>query len=174
MTPDLNTTEKAPSGWTEAASGAFILLWGFIGIAGLLWRPAIWQDDYGLDPGPGLLPLIVITGLLLGGAILLIKGLRHLARTPRSATQAELRQEREPTLVAAALLVSVIVYVLALKSIGFIPATLVFCTIWITAVFLRDGATNVLRTSAVSLAATAAITAAVYVVFQRLIGVPLP
>lgn len=174
MTPNLNTTEKAPSGWTEAASGAFILLWGFVGVAGLLWRPAIWQDDYGLDPGPGLLPLIVIAGLLLGGSILLVKGLRHLAHAPRETVKVELREEREPTLIAAALLVSVIVYVLALKSIGFIPATLVFCTIWISAVFLRDGATGVLRTSAVSLVAAAAITAAVYVVFQRLIGVPLP
>jgi hypothetical protein len=174
MTPDPNTSDKAASGWTEAASGAFILLWGFIGVAGLLWRPAIWQDDYGLDPGPGLLPLIVIAGLLLGGAILLIRGARHLAREPREIVKAELREEREPTLISAALLVSVIVYVLALKSIGFIPTTLVFATVWITAVFLRDGADNLLRTSAISLAAAAAITAAVYVVFQRLIGVPLP
>ncbi len=174
MTPNLNTTEKAPSGWTEAASGAFILLWGFIGVAGLLWRPAIWQDDYGLDPGPGLLPLIVIASLLLGGSILLVKGLRHLVHAPRGAVKVELREEREPTLIAAALLISVIVYVLALKSIGFIPATFVFCTIWIIAIFLRDGATGVLRTSAVSVVAAAAITVAVYVVFQRLIGVPLP
>ena len=174
MSPDVNTSDKAASGWTEAASGAFILLWGFIGIAGLLWRPAIWQDDYGLDPGPGLLPLIVIAGLLLGGAALLVKGARHLAHTPRDVVKAELREEREPTLISAVLLVSVIVYVLALKSVGFIPSTLVFTTVWITTVFLRDGATNLLRTSAVSLAAAAAITAAVYVVFQRLIGVPLP
>lgn len=174
MTPDPHTSDTATSGWTEAASGAFILLWGFVGIAGLLWRPAIWQDDYGLDPGPGLLPLIVIAGLLVGGATFLIKGACHLARAPRGILRAELAQEREPTLVAGALLASVIAYVLALKSIGFIPATLVFATVWITAVFLRDGATSLLRTSLVSLASAAAITAAVYVVFQRLIGVPLP
>lgn len=174
MPADPSTSNKAASGWTETASGVFILLWGFIGVAGLLWRPAIWQDDYGLDPGPGLMPLIVIAGLLLGGTALLIQGAVHLARAPRGTAKAELRREREPTILAAALLVSVIVYVLALKSVGFIPTTLVFATVWITTVFLRDGATAPLRTSAIALSTAVAITAGVYLVFQRLIGVPLP
>jgi hypothetical protein len=174
MIPDPNTSDTATSGWTEAVSGVFVLLWGLIGVAGLLWRPAIWQDDYGLDPGPGLLPLIVTAGLLVGGAALVIQGVAHLARGPRGAARAALRQEREPTVMAAALLLSVIAYVLALKSVGFIPSTLVFAGVWITTVFLRDGATGLLRTAGIALLAAAAITASVYLVFQRLIGVPLP
>lgn len=174
MSQDTNLSDKALSGWTEAASGVFILLWGMVGVAGLLWRPEIWQDDYGLDPGPGLLPLIVIAGLLLGGAALAVTGALRLARAPRGAASRELRREREPAAIAAALLGSIIAYVLALKGIGFIPSTLVFASLWITVVFMRDGAAGFLRTLAVSVAAATAITAAIYLVFQRLIGVPLP
>jgi len=174
MSADPSTSDKAASGWTEAASGVFILLWGLVGVAGLLWRPAIWQDDYGLDPGPGLLPLIVIAGLLVGGVLLMIQGALHLARAPCGAVSTALRQEREPTVMATALLASVIAYVLALKGVGFIPATLVFAAVWITTVFLRDGATGFLRTFGIALVAAAVITASVYFVFQRLIGVPLP
>ena len=55
----------------QLAAGFYLGLISFIGWLSLINTPALWTNEFGVDPGPELLPVIVLT-LLSGGALTLL------------------------------------------------------------------------------------------------------
>lgn len=170
----LETAPETFGGWLDLGGGLFVLAWGAAGLLGLLSRPGLWRDDHGLDPGPALLPGIVVACLLAGGLALAAKGAAAAARTRPGSLRAVLSREAGPGAVAGLLLVSVIAYAILMRAIGFAWVTPVFAAAWIAAIGWRDGAARLPRTLVRAALGGLAITALVALVFQRLIGVPLP
>jgi hypothetical protein len=126
----------------------------------------------GPDPGPALLPEMLLWILGFGGAVqTILVGYR--------AWRAQgFREDDEFTLsrlwVPALLLVSVILYEQALRSVGYVVSSLVFAVVWVPIVHWRSGG-GFKRRHVVQLPLEAvAIALALYVLFRHGIRVPLP
>ena len=153
------------------AAGAFLALWSLAGWWSFLTTPALYRYDYGVDPGPGLLPGIVLAVLSVGALLLIGTGVRQLVSEP--GDHRYWRRLGDGALVPTLFVASLLVYVPAIDAIGYLPASglLAFC--WIAALGLRhrDGTTRSIALTAA--AATLVGVGAIYLVFVVLIGVPV-
>jgi len=117
------------------AAGAFIALWAVAGWYSFLTNSQIIGQDFDTDPGPGLLPAIVLM-ILTGGSLILmgagLYGLGHF-RAPPIAWGRMVRQLAMPLL----LVVSLLGYIPLIHAIGFIAANAVFASAWM--MFLGAG-----------------------------------
>ena len=170
--------ERQPHPARDVFVGLFILAWacaGWISIAG----NAYIFNDVGLDPGPSLLPIAVLSILSVGGlAILASGGVRALrTRIPQTARPHGLARSLRPHLVPAALLVSMVAYPALMTVIGYTAATVVFVLGWILALTgwrrLADGRARLFALLGAVLA-TAAVAAILYTGFVVVIHAPLP
>jgi len=147
-----------------------------VGIAAVGWLsldrdPALRTHDFGTDPGPALVPRLLLVALAIGGAALMVHGGFGLTRRgPRAPMAAEgARRFLWPTLFVASLLV----YQRALPLAGYPAATFAFCAAWILVLTRREGWLTV-RSAGVGVGAAVVITAAIYHVFKGFVRVPLP
>jgi len=155
----------------QIAAGAFLALWALAGWWSFVTTPALRADFYGVDPGPDLLPLIVLTVLSLGALVLIGGGLRRIATEPGNARY--WRQLVDGSLAPMLFVASLVVYVLAMTAIGYLLASGLLAFLWIVFLGLRhrDEPTRaVVLTAAL---ATVVGVGAVYVIFVHLIGVPV-
>lgn len=153
------------------AAGLFFAAWAAAGWVSLLRNPEIVGVDFGQDPGPGLMPAIVLT-LLTGGSLVLVgAGLATRSRPPRPRLDwgGMARQAVKPALLVLTLLG----YVPLVRAVGFVPASAGFAVAWMLALaapaLRREGA----RAIVPILAGTAAGVGLIYFVFIYWIGVPL-
>jgi len=152
-------------------AGAFLALWSLAGWWSYFTTPALYRDDYGGDPGPGLLPIIVLATLSVGALLLTVKGVRQLLSEPGDARYWQ--RLGDGALVPMLFVASLLVYVSVINAIGYLLASGLLAFFWIAALGLRhrDGTTR----SIVLIAAAATVVGvgAIYVVFVVLIGVPV-
>ena len=153
------------------AAGAFLALWSLTGWGSFLTTPALYRGDFGVDPGPGLLPVIVLAVLSAGALLLVGTGVRQLVSEP--GDDRYWRRLVDGTLVPALFFASLLVYVSVMNVIGYLLASglLAFCWIAALGVRHRDGTTRSIALTAA--AATLVGVGAIYVVFVVLIGVPV-
>lgn len=172
------TVADPPAPARDVAVGLFILVWACVGWIALPGSPRLF-DDTGLDPGPALLPLVVLTTLSVGGLAILVTGIVGLLRAaPRTETpHAPLAMRLHPHLVPAALLATLAAYPSVMQGIGYTAATAIFVLGWILALtawrHLPDRNARVLA-AVVALGAAAAVVALLYASFVVVIHAPLP
>jgi hypothetical protein len=162
------------SGWLDLASGVFTLVWGALGCYGLYLRPNLFADDHGLDPGPGLMPAIVITIITSGGFLLAIRGAWLIVSGAGGDWHKSLLGEFAAIRIGILLFLSTLGYAVLLKSVGFALLTPVLAAPWIAIIAIRDGAPASPKTAFFAVLSSILLTAVIYLVFRRLIGVPLP
>ena len=166
-----NNSSKKRDPRNDIAAGIFLAAWGVVGWSVAAGTPALWSDEYGADPGPGLLPAIVLTILSMGSLILFLGGIRRLLieRVPPGYWRGLWRHALIPTLLVATLLI----YFPAIKIVGFIPASAVFAFGWMVTIGFKnyEGRAKALLLQAA--AGTIIGVGLIYFVFVRLIGVPL-
>lgn len=155
----------------QLAAGTFLGLWSLLGWWSVIGTPALWSDEYGADPGPGLLPKLVLSMLSLGALILLADAARRiLLEPPPAGYWPGLRRH---TLMPALFLASLLILIPAIDTLGFIPASGGFAFAWMVVLGHRsgEGAPGAL----LPLAAAGAVIGVglIYFVFVYLIGVPL-
>jgi hypothetical protein len=165
------TTGPLRESRNQIAAGAFLALWSLAGWSSFLTTPALHTDDYGVDPGPDLLPYIVLVTLSLGAVLLIGAGLRRSFAEP--GDNRYWRQLFDGSVAPALFVVSLIVYVVAIDAIGYLISSVIVAFAWMTVLGLRDrdGPTTAVVTKAAL--ATAIGIGAIYVVFVYLIGVPV-
>ena len=151
------------------------ILLALCGIAAwsLYTNPSIYGFDYAPDPGPGLLPVIVIA-LLVGCSIALgILGIWRMstAREGRSTflSTGLLKEYAYPL----AMILSLLIVQYTMIRFGFLAAAIPFALVWCSAIAFQDGMPLTVRNSAVFAVEAVFIAVATQVVFVRLIGVPL-
>ena len=164
--------ERARQGLTDLVSGMLLLGIGIVGWIALRRNATLTRFDFGTDPGPALLPTLLLIALLAGGAALVVLGGVRLraAAPPRASRPLTLRPFARP----AAFVASLVVYLIALPHLGFIVATPLFGAGWIAALTPPADRRSGLRSLARSAAAALVITAALYYVFKGFVKVPLP
>ena len=157
----------------DLVTGLILLGATAVGAWSLLGNETLREFDYGADPGPGLVPSLLLILLGVCAAALALRGLVGLRR------RVPVPEPREPLgarrIVYPALLVATLcLYVLGMPAVGFIPATVLFTGLWSILIGRQETGVLTIRSTALRLVEALAITAAVYVVFAWFIKVPLP
>ncbi len=172
MANDGETMRVTPA--ADLLAGGFFLCWAGAGWWSYLGHDRLRQSLFAsVDPGPALLPLITLWLLTGGGALIAGQGLWRLAMGRREGIALPALRSH---LVPAAFATSMLLAVLALRALGFVTVSFVFCLVWITAlsapgrVGLRDHGFGI----ALAAICAAAITWSLHAVFVQLLLVQLP
>lgn len=155
----------------QLAAGGFLGLWCLAGWWSLAATPALSSDEYGVDPGPGLLPRLVLTILTLGALMLIGSGTRRLLAEP--AEPGYWDRLRRGTLVPAIFIVSLALYVPLIELIGYVPASAFLALAWMAFLGLRSrdgGNASPLLQAGIG---TVIGVGLIYLIFVQLIGVPV-
>lgn len=130
----------------------------------LLWQTTGMQSAYAADElfGPAFFPRIVLGGLVL---VSLLQVVQELLR--RSSGPAETRRLAPDVRGFAVTLSAAAAYIMAMQYVGFLPATLFFQSAIFAVVFGMRTARGIVLLPAI-------LTGIYFVIFLRLLGLPLP
>lgn len=153
------------------AAGAFFAVWAVVGWISMLTNVQIVGVDFGLDPGPGLMPTIVLSIVSAGSLSLIMVGLAGLTKGPFSPIpwRSVARQMIMPLLLVGSLLG----YVPLIRWIGFSAANALFASGWMVILSAADLRREPLRALLPIFLGTVIGVGLIYFVFIYWIGVPL-
>jgi len=135
----------------------------------------LYDFDFGSDPGPGLVPALLIA--ILAGCALIMLGLSgsRLWRTKAAGDPGERIASSAKSLILPALMtIALLLYAEMLEAIGFLETTIVFTALWCLLIGIQDDGKPTPRRLVLYAAEAIAITGGIYLVFAKLIHVPLP
>ena len=156
----------------QIAAGSFLGIWSAIGWGSAARTTSLWTVEYGADPGPVLLPILVLTILSLGALALVAEGTRQILVEPPTH-KGYWSSLRRYTLTPVLFIASLLAYVIAIEFIGFIPSSSVFAFVWIAALGFKIGEGAPRTLFFMAIAGTLIGVGLIYFVFIYLIGVPL-
>ena len=146
--------------FNDAVFGVILIIFAAAEIAYTQTFPSL----YGQDFGPDLFPILIGVGLMLCGAILVVRGIATRAEAPL-AVLGDWSRDRRKLINLALLICSLLLYILASDAIGFIPISLIILTV----LMIRLGASL-----ALSLSAAVLTTLIIHTLFAKVLLVPLP
>lgn len=176
--PSTQEPARTPTG--DILVGAFFLAWAAAGWLSIAFNDLLFSDLYaGLDPGPSLMPVLVLGALSLGGLSILASGLVSLFKgeATRGGSAAAEGTGWRRHLVPLGLLATLAVYPTIMEALGYVPATALFVFGWICALTGRRAVSQRgerLLALAVALFSTAVIVGILYLGFVVVIHAPLP
>ncbi len=150
--------------------GLFFGLWAAFGWYGQFGNARL-VEDFGLDPGPGLLPSIVLSILTVGALVLVGMGLAERLRAgPLSIDwAAALRGSVAPALLC----LSLAAYLPLIRAMGFVPATVLYSGLLMVALSREQFRVAPRSTLMSIIIGVLVCTALTYALFVYWIGVPL-
>lgn len=154
----------------DLAAGVVLLAVASVGGWSLLGDPFLMDEDYGSDPGPGLLPILMLVLLAAGALGLMVSGAVRLRSATPSSWSGAWRRFAVPILLVA----TMVVYSQTFVPLGFLPTTLVFAVCWTIVFAIQEWGAPGARSIFLRVIEGLAITGGVYAVFAWLIKVPLP
>jgi len=155
----------------QLAAGSFLAFWCLAGWWSVAVTPALSSDEYGVDPGPDLLPRLVLTILTLGALILIGNGVRRMRSEP--AEPGFWDRLRRGALVPAVFVATLAIYVPAIGLIGYVPASVILTLAWMTFLGYRSREGGPISPLLQAGAGTAIGVGLIYLIFVHLIGVPV-
>lgn len=162
----MESTRTAPH--IDLLAGGFFLVWAAVGwvsyVGNAPLRASLWARA---DPGPALVPLIVLALLSLGGGFLVAKGLWRALKAETGEGLPPSASHLLPLGFAAALTALAAL----MPATGFLPAAIAFCLFWLWA--LSSGGSALLGWL-LRLVAALAIGGGIHLIFVGLLRVPLP
>ena len=158
------------NGLREVALGGVMLL--CVAVLGLQAAgKSFMLADFGLDPGPAFLPLLMLYLLGAASILLLIQGLARLRRAGWriAISPGLLRSFIFPTLMIA----SLIAYVALVELVGFLALSLILCVSWAIILVGQDYGFRQVRPLLIGVGGAALLVIVIFLLFQEVIGVPL-
>jgi len=170
------TTEPDAGPRGDIVAGLVCLAISLVGWWTVLTNPALISTNYGADPGPGMMPqlmlslLTVFSLVLAGRAHVRLKREGRAPAIPSGVRATALHAASVPVLMVATL----VGYVLLFPEIGYIRTTLGFAVVWTVLLGIIEFPPVTLGSVALYVAEGGAITFLVWLAFAELIGIPLP
>ncbi|PSM20140.1 tripartite tricarboxylate transporter TctB family protein [Nitratireductor sp. StC3] len=164
--------ERRPALAELLAGGAFAGI-ALVGMTSLANNEYLELGRTGSDPGPGFVPWIALTVLLIGGVgHILIVLRRALVHGGFRAADGGFSPARlwMPWLM----LLSLVAYQAALRPFGFLSASIAFGIVWVVILHWRSGEGLCARHVVQLPAEGVALAVGVYLIFRHGIQVPLP
>lgn len=140
----------------------------------LFTNDSIVGADFGADPGPGLVPALLLRLLGLCALAMIAVGLKNLWQVRKTEPRRSSTASWKALLLPGLLTATMIVYLWALQVIGFLLITAVFTLCWMFVIGIYDDGRPTKRAVIRYVVHAVAVTVVVYVVFTKLIHVPLP
>ncbi|MGY6534691.1 MAG: tripartite tricarboxylate transporter TctB family protein [Pararhodobacter sp.] len=166
---DSNDESSAgPSGPVDLLAGMFFLAWAMAGWASYLGNAPLRRSLFaGADPGPALLPLILLWLISLGGVWLVLAGLwRWWAAQTQGLGLPAWRSHLAP----AGFALSLLVLIWLMPQTGFRLPAAAFCLMWL---WIMAPGGQALTAWALRLPVAAAIAFSLHFLFAKVLGVPL-
>ncbi|QDY99587.1 tripartite tricarboxylate transporter TctB family protein [Nitratireductor mangrovi] len=159
--------------FTELLAGVAFAGIALVGMTSLANNEYLELGRSGSDPGPGFVPWIALTVLLVGGIVHMLSVLRRaVVAGGFGVANGEFSLAR--LWVPALMLASLVVYQAALRPFGFLAASITFGVVWVAVLHWRS-ANGVRSRHVFQLPAEgAALAVGVYLIFRHGIQVPLP
>jgi hypothetical protein len=173
VAPEAAMADSGTSAVRGLCIAAFFLLWAAAGWISLLGDTAFRDGGtFGLDPGPYLMPVIVLGFISCGGVALAVGALWRMASGPEPL---RIRVPRFPSHLWQPLLflLTTAAFPVAMTVTGYLPAILIFVFCW---ALVLDGGLRIrpLRSLAVATVAAVAVALVIHVGFDRVIHARLP
>lgn len=146
--------------FNNVAPGVLLILFALAEIVYATSFPRLHGQNY----GPDLFPTLIGIGLLVCGGILIVQGLRERGTVPMVEVGDWARDRRNVVNVILTL-ASIVFYIVASNTLGFIPTSLIILTL----LLIRFGST---WTTAIIVALVT--TFIIHTLFAKLLLVPLP
>lgn len=166
-------TDQFSSGRRDVIASGVILLGCGLAEWSLRTTPYIDGDFYGADPGPAFLPRIIIGLLVVTSVILAATGAFKVYVNRGGAANLVTRALLASFAAPVGLVLSLAALLWLAIRVGFLPVALPFAIFWCAVIALQDGMPRTWRTFAFSIGGGVLAAGVVYLVFVRLIGVPL-
>jgi hypothetical protein len=155
----------------DLATGVVLLALTGVGFWRLYGNQDVTTLDFGNDPGPGLFPKVLLWALGLAGVWLLVQALAWW----RGKTEVALPLWEGRRLLLPALMVMTLVgYVLVLPRFGFLALTSLFGLVWVVLLSIEEGIRLTWGRLLRFLVEAGVLSALIYLVFAKLVRVPLP
>ncbi len=159
----------------DLAAGVVLFAVSAVGAWSLSTNRFIVAESYGNDPGPGLLPAILLALLgLFSLTMMALAGVRLVRLHDNRNDSRPTRDGWRTTVVPATLVVTLLAYAQSMVVLGFLETTAAFAVLWTVAIGIQDNGRPDARQLAIWLVEGAAICAGIYVVFAWFIKIPLP
>jgi len=146
--------------FNDAVFGIILIVFALAVIAYTTTFPRLHGQNY----GPDLFPIIIATGMIVCGIILILKGIASRNTVPIIQV-GDWAQDRGNIFNVALLLGSIVFYILISGSLGFIPTSLLI----LTALLVRLGSSW-----RMSLIVAVVTTLIMHTLFAKVLLVPLP
>jgi len=169
-----NTAERRTA-TGDLVAGIVLLAVSAVGGWSLLTNKFLISTNYGKDPGPALLPILLIALLALSAvALIAIAGTKLIRMGPSGTDRERFGATMRPLAVPVLMTAILLVYSQSMDWLGFLESTAAFAVFWTVTLGLQEDPKPAPVTFAIWLIEGAAICAGIYAVFAWFIKVPLP
>lgn len=171
----LDVEAKKRSAAGDLAAGFVLLVVSAIGIWSLSTNEFVIGVDHGNDPGPGLLPTLLLGLLVLSSVGMMAVAGGKLYSLRQAGTDTGSPHNTCRTLIVPALMViTLLFYSQTMEWLGFLETTAVFALFWTIALGMQDFGRPSAGRLALWLVEGIVICAGIYAVFAWFIKIPLP
>lgn len=171
--PEVELEKRSAAG--NLAAGFVLLMVSLVGMWSLSTNEFVIGVDHGNDPGPGLLPALLLGLLALSSIGMIVVSGGKLLRLRRSGANTPLLHKTGRTLIVPALMVvTLLLYSQTMEWLGFLETTAVFALFWVIALGMQDYGRPSSGRLMLWLVEGIVICAGVYAVFAWFIKIPLP
>lgn len=159
----------------DLATGTVLLGVCAIGAWSLAGNSLLHNFDYGSDPGPGLVPALLLGVLALCAlAMVAIAAVRLWTARDHAASEPAPPMNWKSLVLPACMTVSLLLYVRYVTDFGFLSSTIVFALLWCLLIGLQDNPKLTPGRLLLMAVEAVAIAGGIYLVFVKLIEVQLP
>ena len=146
-----------------------------IGTWGIVTDEFLMEEDYGADPGPSLVPIMLLCVLGLLGIHMTTKACYYILKNSNRVTKIPSITENWITfLIPLTFVCTMFFYTWIIEIIGFIWVTLGFTLLWIFTIGIHDNGLPTKKDILLYFVYSVAMTLFIYYIFVHLIMVQLP
>jgi hypothetical protein len=155
--------------------GITVIAFTSIGTWGIVTDDYLMGDDYGADPGPALVPIMLLCLLGFLGINMTIKACYNILKYSNRVTNTPNTTENWIAfLIPLTFVCSMFFYTWIIETIGFILVTLGFTLLWIFSIGIHDNGRPTIKKILLYIVYSVVMTFFIYYIFVHLIMVQLP
>jgi len=155
--------------------GLTVIAFTSIGTWGIVTDDFLMEEDYGADPGPSLVPIMLLCVLGLLGIHMTTKACYYILKNSKRVTKIPSITENWITfLIPLTFVCTMFFYTWIIEIIGFIWVTLGFTLLWIFTIGIHDNGLPTKKDTLLYFVYSVAMTFFIYYIFVHLIMVQLP
>ena len=155
--------------------GLTVMAFTLIGTWGIVTDDFLMEEDYGADPGPSLVPIMLLCVLGLLGIHMTTKACYYILKNSNRVTKIPSITENWITfLIPLTFVCTMFFYTWIIEIIGFIWVTLGFTLLWIFSIGIHDNGRPTKKDILLYIVYSVTMTLFIYYIFVHLIMVQLP